>query len=189
MVSIRTDGAGVIVERVVRPHRHEPVGVPSTKHLIDCEVKVYFLEGDETNKLWKDTVARALIAKCKTVSLFGCAPHSEILPPPLVGEAVDASRGKDIAIIMFYHKVQDRVDNFVKQLRSANPNLYVVFVTGSDFVGRPEDPGGAYDVPGKGIADLVVGKNQLAQHELEASSTWLATHLTNMLANKPIGQV
>ena len=184
VVPIGVPSTGAFSSAVLRAHRSSP----RQKHLVECNVRIYALIDDDTNKHWTDMVTDALRSRCKSISIFNCAKGTEILPQSILGKAVEAAKEKDIVIITFYHRVQDRVDAFVRRLREANPDLYVVFVTGSDFVGRPEDPGGAFDVPGKGIADLVVGKNQLSTYQSEASHTWLATQLTNMLANAPIGQ-
>ncbi len=182
-----------VTKEMVSPHPFRPkLKGPRTerpRHLIDCNIRVYALSEDDSQRLWIEIMRKALASKCKSISTFNCASGTEILPTSLVGKAVNAAKGKDIAIIMFYHRVQERVDDFVRRLREANSNLYVVFVSGSDFVGTPASPGGAFDMPGKGIADLVVGKNQLNEYQdRDPLSPWFANHLTAMLANAPISQ-
>lgn len=148
------------------------------RHLIDCNIRVYALPEDDSQRLWNEMVRQALASKCKSISIFNCASGTEILPTSLIGKAVDAAKGKDIAIIMFYYIVQVNMNEFVRRLREANPNLYVVIVSGTT----------APDIKvGKGLADLVIDKNQLSREQVDATAPWFANHLTTMLANASLG--
>lgn len=165
-VAFASDGGAGAVGLTRSASPPQPQHLP--KHLIDCSVVLIHVDSPFSYE-------RVLRGKCKyteTLDARGLSNDS-------AGRTALLGRAKeiDIVIFTFYDPHSAFADLFISQLRKANPALCIATTSASSEQAHNR------------VADLVISMADAQEHIFSNTvviSNWLASQLTNMLANSPI---